>query len=286
MLLRGIAITSFVDEGFLRVSDPDEPIYRIYPLWFLEEALRLKQLVLVQPGAWEDPHESLAEGIAVTPRVQGVPQPQRFLDCYLRPAYAQPWSRTHSSDTLLRAYSRVVKDPNSTRNTVPRDEGVRVRSTPRKLLAALKEWCPTNPSETCFIGSVQYGPAEGLHQHVADLIGKHGLEHFGRGRGRAELLLLKRAGYEHEAEVRLIYVEEREIGKLEPLLRVPCHPNAVFEDLVFDPRLAEFERIEREALVRKWGYQGVGLQILSLRARDARHRDRGSSAHGRSRLTR
>jgi len=35
------------DPGFLDIAEPDGPIYRIFPLWFLEEALWLRQLVLV-----------------------------------------------------------------------------------------------------------------------------------------------------------------------------------------------------------------------------------------------
>ena len=30
-------------EQLIRIGDPDQPVYRIYPLWGLEEALRLRQ---------------------------------------------------------------------------------------------------------------------------------------------------------------------------------------------------------------------------------------------------
>ena len=42
-------------------------------------------------------------------------------------------------------------------------------------------------------------------------------------------------------------------------LYLPCptgDPNNLFDEVRFDPRLAEFERKEREALARKLGYSG------------------------------
>ena len=96
-----------VTSNFLNIADPDAPIYRIYPLWFFEEALRLRQLVLVAPERWEDPYEILTSRVMI---VYGrtAPGEQRPLGPLLRPAYAQCWSNTRESDTLLRAYSRVV----------------------------------------------------------------------------------------------------------------------------------------------------------------------------------
>ena len=126
------------DPGFLDIAEPDGPIYRIFPLWFLEEALWLRQLVLVPRASWEDPHEVLEKRIAVSVYNGGVYQRQVMIGEGLPQAFAQCWSATPESDALLRAYSRVVKDTHFQRNTCPRDEGVRVRSTPRKLLQALR----------------------------------------------------------------------------------------------------------------------------------------------------
>ena len=90
-------------------------------------------MVLVAPRLWEDPFEVIGNGIAVD-RPRGDRIEQVIINQSLPPAYAQCWSATPESDTLLRAYSRVIKDPHFGRNICPRDEGVRVRSTPRKLL--------------------------------------------------------------------------------------------------------------------------------------------------------
>src|ERR1039457_6010799 len=111
-------------------------------MWFLEEAIRLRLLVLVAPHLWEDPFELIGSAIAVNQRVGDRIQ-QTIINQSLPTPYAQAWSATAESDTLLRAYSRVIKDPHFRRNVVPRDEGVRVRSTPRKLLRALLGGLPS-----------------------------------------------------------------------------------------------------------------------------------------------
>ncbi|HEV8413036.1 MAG TPA: hypothetical protein VGQ49_05545 [Bryobacteraceae bacterium] len=88
------------------------------------------------------------------------------------------------------------------------------------------------------------------------------------------LLLLKRLAFHHEAEVRLIYVEqriERPVAEGE-FVRIPIDPNTMFDEVAFDPRLVLFERREREetALSLKYTgafrddglYQGRSLQIF------------------------
>lgn len=113
-------------EGLIGIDDPDEPIYRIFPLWFFEETLRERQMALVAPEQWEDPFEVLASRIHLIDERRS--EPPLPLELLLAPAYAQCWSRTEESDTLLRAYSRVTKDSHFHRNTQQHHEGVRVRT--------------------------------------------------------------------------------------------------------------------------------------------------------------
>ncbi len=244
------------DPGFLGIAEPDGPIYRIFPLWFLEEALRLHQLVLVPRTSWEDPYEVLEKRIAVSVHSGGVYQRQVMIGNGLPQAFAQCWSATPESDTLLRAYSRVVKDTHLQRNMCPRDEGVRVRSTPRKLLEALRAGTRDGPSASCFIGSVQYLSQTELTQSATNAIGQVGLDVFTVPENRAKLMLLKRMAFSHEAEVRLICVEHR-LEANKPLLRVRIDPNEVFDEITFDPRLVELDRLERETTIRSVNYGGA-----------------------------
>jgi hypothetical protein len=219
----------------LGIGDPDAPVFRIFPLWFFEEALRLRELVLVLPEQWEDPYEVLTSRIMIV-RQRTAPTHQQPLAPFLLPAYAQCWSNTSESDTLLRAYSRVAKDSRFGRNASPRDEGVTVRSTARKLLEALRSWSPSHADTSCFIGAVQYGDGDQIQQELTNRIDRYGPEGLRDGRPRADLLLFKRKAFQHEAEVRLVYIEGRDIPA-PPDVRVPIDPNDVFDEVTFDPRL-------------------------------------------------
>ncbi|MBI1896887.1 MAG: hypothetical protein HYS04_10210 [Acidobacteria bacterium] len=244
-----------VDDGLIRLADADAPIYRIFPLWFLEEALRLRQLALVAPSKWEDPFEVVGDAIAVDiPRGNRIEQV--IINQSLPPAFAQCWSRTVESDSLFRAYSRVVKDPHFRRNICPRDEGVRVRSSHRKLLRAVRSGNPSGLNGQWFVGAVMYLSREALLQEIANAIDRHGLQVFEVPSNRAKLLLLKREAFSHEAEVRVIYVQQNQEPR-ETSIRVPIEPSAVFDETSFDPRLETFERREREAVIRSLGYEGA-----------------------------
>lgn len=242
------------DPGFIRIPDVDRPIYRIFPLWFFERALSLKQLVLVDPRMWDDPWEDLCSSIQMEDQ-SVTPFRQKPLSSYLKPAYAQAWSFTGESDALLRAYSRVAIDPVVMRNSEPRFEGVKVRSSPRRLLCAARAWAETQPGLSFSIGAIAYGDQDKIAQHVVDMLDRNGPEVLGRGTMRAELLLLKRRAFAHESEVRLICIDERGRERTD-LLSVSVDIDSVIEEVSFDPRLIAFERREREARARALGYEG------------------------------
>jgi hypothetical protein len=243
-----------VDQTFIRMPDPDAPIFRIFSLWFFEALLQQKQLVLVTPDQWEDPFEVLAHNIQMNDTST---RPYTFeeLSPYLTPLYAQCWSKTHESDTLLRAYSRVVLDPYLRRNITPRDEGVKVRTSPRKLSNVLARWKKGSITRSFYIGCVRYGTRDQVLQELANLIGNHGPVALGRGHLRAELSLLKRQAYAHEAEVRAICIDGQPASE-QPMIRIQVEPNELIEEVEFDPRLITFERKEREAVAKSLGYEG------------------------------
>src|SRR5262249_11955207 len=71
----------------------------------------------------------------------------------------------------------------------------------------------------------------------------------------AELLLLKRRAFEHEAEVRVI-IASRGVEFGRRILKIPFDPNMVFDELTFDPRLVPSEREERKLYAQSLGYTG------------------------------
>ena len=108
-----------------RIEDLDRPLHRIFPLWHFEQLCRLRQLTLVKPALWIDPREDPCANFVLTPTPGSSRTEQRQLADYLAACWAQCWSYEADSDVLLRAYSRVLLDPVSMRNTTPADEGVR-----------------------------------------------------------------------------------------------------------------------------------------------------------------
>lgn len=240
-------------KNLISINEIDVPIYRMFRLTHFREAIQKRELVLVPPLRWDDPFEDVLSNCAINFKKEGKIS-QQFLD--RMPLYAQCWSVVQESDTLWKAYSRVVKDSASRRNNCPDDEGVQVRSTPRKLLSALWNWCTTNPAESCFLGRVKYMPQGEAMQYVANELRRGGLQPFPGGLGHAESVLFKRSAFEHEAEVRLVYVENRQDIPQTDLLSIPIDPNKLFDEIVFDPRLETFERIEREDEARSLGFSG------------------------------
>ncbi len=250
-----LASDQAVDCTFFGIANQDMPIYRIFPLWFFEQALRTKSLTLAAPKLWEDKYEILGNAIAVNYLDNGHNK-QAIINQDLPPVYAQCWSATPESDTLLRAYSRVVKDPLARRNTCPRDEGVRVKTTPRKLMAALVANTHLTAQGRWFMGAVLYRKTETIYNHVGTTIQKHGLEAYADPVNRAILLLLKRAAFSHENELRVLFVCNDKTLSTD-VLTANIDPNAVFEEATFDPRLEQFEKNERKDTALSLGFKGA-----------------------------
>lgn len=250
-----------------RIADDelDKPIRRIFPLWLLQRAIRLKQLTLASPRAWEDPNEDMAALCMMQPKLGlGIPFKQKSLSEYLAPAWAQCWSLNPGSNTLLRAYSRVILDPIEPRNVDPRNEGATVTSTPRRLIRAIAKWAAEQADCHFVIGKVTYKPGSEIGQDIANIVnGEDGPNFFKSIQGRAESLLWKRDYFRHEEEVRVIALQRG--GKLssDKFKSFQFDPNDVFTDLSFDPRLKEFERREREEEIKRLGYTGSVTRDLS-----------------------
>lgn len=237
------------ERGFIRVENLDGPVYRIFPLWCLEESLRLRQMSLVQPRIWEDPFESIEESTHIQ-------QPDGSLISIasdVHPIYAQCWSTMQESDTLIRAYSRVDKDARFKRNTCPRYEGVQVRSTPRKLMRAL---CAQRFSSNGlpYVGKVDYMLREKIEEYIASKVRLCGPGAFSAPNERALLYLLKRSAFEHESEIRLLYVCSEACS--DDRLVMSIDPNELFEEIQFDPRLEPFEVDARKSVYGALGYSG------------------------------
>ena len=233
--------------------DPDQPIFRIFPLWYFEEALRLRQLVLVRPRKWQDPFDR--EPIVVVTDKGTNPWTQSPVRPCKDAVFGQCWSATKDSDTLWRAYSRVLLDPHANRNVHPSEEGVQVATTPRKLLKAVRA-APEFPNGCWLIRPVRYEPAMLIGQYIADAVGAKGLDAFVDGESLTELLVRKRVSFAHESEIRLFLIDSDAGPNHNELAKVSIDPIDLFDEVAADPRLVAFERIEREEKARSLGYTG------------------------------
>ncbi|MBX3640413.1 MAG: DUF2971 domain-containing protein [Nitrosomonas sp.] len=200
-------------ENYLNLDSKelDKPVYRIMPVSRLLQCLEEKQLVLVPPRKWDDPFENYLLSAKIKLSDTGeFGDMGRIRD----KVYGQCWTQYKETDAMWRIYSSDKS-------------GAKVRTTPRKLLDALKGCNPQFGDITCFIGKVQYQTQKDL---VSTLMKLKLLT--SNGSGIAKSLLYKRVEFRHEKEVRLIYTDGE--GLIHP---VGIDPNKLFDEIVFDPRM-------------------------------------------------
>jgi hypothetical protein len=171
--------------------------------------------VLVRPHNWEDPFENFVLNSSVE-MADGEVGKFGFHEDF----YGQCWTRHKASDAMWRIYSG-----NKT--------GVRVRTTidklARSLAAPLGDWAHVQ----AFIGKVKYLSDAKLKAFAASV--------FSDGINPdtlASSLLVKRAAFSHEREVRLLYLEKENNKKQEDgFYRYPVDPHDLIDQIMVDPRL-------------------------------------------------
>ena len=157
----------------------------------------------------------------------------------------------HLADLLTRRH-----DTYSTRNLEADREGMMVRTTARKLIQTLWDFSPIEPAEHCFVGRVIYLTTAQIENCIGRQVQRHGLNAFGGGLGHAESLLFKRDAFAHEKEVRLVYVDPPSQTPGTAGVNVSIDPNALFDEVVLDPRLYPSDVRDREVEVKVHGFKG------------------------------
>lgn len=206
-----------MDRNFLNLTDKqkDQPIFRVISTTRLFELFNNRQNVLVKPKLWEDPFENFmmnSTGELRDGRMFSIDFREHF--------FGQCWTRTRESDAMWRIYSPDVT-------------GVRIATTPRKLLTALYNSEGRFRDISCFIGKVKYYTTERLktllQSHASDWITDSS------GAGQAQTLLFKRTPFKHENEVRIIYNSQGKVSA--DIFPFPIDPLTLIDDIVFDPRM-------------------------------------------------
>jgi hypothetical protein len=116
--------------------------------------------------------------------------------------------------------------------------GVKVQTTIRKLLASLTD--ATENAKRYFgeayIGKVRYLDDQHLRSRLQDRfwLEAESADHH----SQAASLLFKRSEFEHEEEIRLIYLNH-DATYLDNLFHYPIDPAALFDEIQFDPRISD-----------------------------------------------
>ncbi len=230
--------------NFINIDDSllDKPVYRIMSMQRVLEVLNKKQLSLVKPKKWDDPFEN-----ALLASPFEFESGERVNFSARDSVYGQCWTLHRETDAMWRIYS-AQKD------------GVRVTSTPRKLLEALNKTEPEYSGVRCFIGQVTYMKKTAL----LDKLGKIHIVNT-NGSGFAESLLYKRNEFRHEKEVRLIY-SGRDGECKDDFYPFAIDPNDLIEKIMFDPRMEAVYVKENRKKIRAHGFSGPVTQSLLYRA--------------------
>lgn len=206
-----------MQRNFLNLSEKewDQSIFRVMSIGRLLELFKTEKLTLVKPKLWDDPFENF-----IMNSTGELSNGEMFSISFRDHFFGQCWTRTRESDAMWRIYSS-------------KKDGVRITSTPRKLLQALY----FSPGEfrdiTSFIGKVRYFSINKLkillEENAASWITDTS------GVGQAQTLLFKRSPFKYENEVRLIY---NSLGKIKgDIYSFPITPSDIIDDIVFDPRI-------------------------------------------------
>ncbi|WP_105430490.1 DUF2971 domain-containing protein [Neorhizobium sp. T6_25] len=217
--------------NYINLSDieKDKPIYRIFPIARFIQLLTTKRLTLVKPKKWDDPFENLL--LSSRFAIGGEIAEMSVRDS----VYGQCWTWHRETDAMWRIYS-------------PNKDGVRLRSTPRKLLTALKKECGEHSDVKCFIGAVEYIAKRKMERTFKSI------DIFRTdGSGIAESLLYKRTEFSHEKEVRIIYSGED--GKCtSDIFEFSLDISDTFDRILFDPRMSEDLRKSYTEAVKALGF--------------------------------
>lgn len=213
------------------------PIYRFT---LVDRILRLidkRENTLVSPRKWKDPFENILSRM-IFKKADG--------DSFKHPlrdrVYGQCWTMTEETDTAWRMY-------------IPDGNGVRLKTTIRKLHQSITNAQDAYATMSCYIGRVEYKTEDELSASFSDpqWVKEHLLSV--GCRGQAESLLFKRKEFEPEQEIRLIYLEPHNKGD-DDFYHYELDPSVVIDEITFDPRMEDGLYGTYLSIIHKLGFSG------------------------------
>lgn len=238
--------------------DYNTPIYRIFPLDRLLEALKDKQFCLVKPKAWDDPYENFvlkSKGITKNNiEVSLEPIMERY--------YAQCWSLKEECDGLWRNYTRKSCEKCNfdefKKNHGKPPISAKVKTTVGKLMDAFYDESNKFHSICYYIGKVKYVEYDDIKE-----VAKNALEVATCPDNSLQImtLLMKRKPFEYEQEVRLIYckTDDDNLGKL---FKFDIDPNNLIDEIILDPWIETEQRDSTIQQIKKYYTGNVDVSKL------------------------
>jgi hypothetical protein len=232
---------------FLSEIDLDKPVYRVFSFLRLEEIFQEKRLTLVKPKLWDDPFENF-----ILNSTGKLPDGREFQIGFRDNFYGQCWSLTKESDAMWRIYS-------------PDKCGVKVKTTIRKLFTPLfikggqhKKVNGQIYNLSSFVGKVKYENTNTLIKMLRDKERMSDKIFDQSGWGQASSFFFKRTAFKHEREVRLIYNSQGE--NQFDTFKYEINPMELFDEIVFDPRMANDLYLEQKNKIKEWGFNNKIIQ--------------------------
>lgn len=226
--------------NILDIEDIDVPLHRVFSLKRFRDILETRSMTLTRTPRWEDPFENFL--LRATGRMpNGEEVSLRGLhDNY----YGQCWTLREESDAMWRIYS-------------PKEMGVKLKTTARKLFDAVYDHEDRFSDLTYFLGLVQYLPEAQLVKIMSNPDITRALLFDGTGVNQVRTLLWKREEFSHEEEVRLIFCGDRKRHDLDTdFYPFAIDPNGLFDEVVIDPRADESQVQEITEEICRRGYTG------------------------------
>jgi hypothetical protein len=209
----------------------DDKIYKILKQKYFFELFEDRKNALLAPRKWQDPFENVVLNAEVR-NAAG----ERGNFFFHEDVYGQCWSRHTASDAMWQIYS-------------DKKDAVRVRTTVGQLIDGLCAAHGAWAHATCFIGRVEY-LSETRLKDFARTIFKDGIT----PEAIARSLLVKRKAYEHEREVRLIYIERENTKHPDGVYKYAINPHTIFDQAMVDGRMTYVQyKPFKEEVMRRTG---------------------------------
>jgi hypothetical protein len=213
-------------------------LWRVFRPEHLISDLQKRRLTLVRPSKWDDPFENFLERcrfkLPTGERIDVSPVLTRF--------FGQCWTTAAAeTDATWRIYS-------------PDKSGIRVRSSLDHLVQCMWDGSDKFAALKYFVGRVSYVTT--AYIDIALKYTPTAIVTGGGGRNLVQTLLIKRIEFEHESEARLLFYDADDQFRAESLWSFAIDPQRLFEEAVFDPRMAENDVAEWTRKLRVAGFAG------------------------------